>query len=202
MKRKRSKVLDETVELNITAFLNLMVILIPFLLITAVFSRMTVLELSLPPLNANASTSEKLDLQLQIIVYPEFLDVRDANHGRIRRLEVHDGKLDWAVLQEILITLKNRFPEKTAVTLLLDKKVPYKNMIEIMDHVRVAEIVNAATLEEMELFPDISIGEAPAELAENIQVPSSENGLPPEANNIPATENTGATNSDSAEVLP
>ena len=35
-------------ELNITAFMNLMVVLVPFLLITAVFSRLTILELNLP----------------------------------------------------------------------------------------------------------------------------------------------------------
>ena len=38
----------ESTELNITAFMNLMVILVPFLLITAVFSRLAVLELNLP----------------------------------------------------------------------------------------------------------------------------------------------------------
>ena len=38
----------ETAELNITAFMNLMVILVPFLLITAVFSRLAILELNLP----------------------------------------------------------------------------------------------------------------------------------------------------------
>lgn len=48
MKLVRRKRMQETVELNITAFMNLMVILVPFLLITAVFSRMTVLELNLP----------------------------------------------------------------------------------------------------------------------------------------------------------
>ncbi|MEM7805474.1 MAG: biopolymer transporter ExbD, partial [Pseudomonadota bacterium] len=38
----------EATELNITAFMNLMVILVPFLLITAVFSRLAILELNLP----------------------------------------------------------------------------------------------------------------------------------------------------------
>ena len=35
-------------ELDMTTFLNLMVVLVPFLLITAVFSRITIVELSLP----------------------------------------------------------------------------------------------------------------------------------------------------------
>ena len=35
-------------EPDVTTFLNLMVVLIPFLLITAVFSRLTIIELNLP----------------------------------------------------------------------------------------------------------------------------------------------------------
>jgi biopolymer transport protein ExbD len=54
MKLVRRKYIQETVELNITAFLNLMVILVPFLLVTAVFSRITVLELNLPSKEAIA----------------------------------------------------------------------------------------------------------------------------------------------------
>ena len=38
----------ETPELEITAFMNLMVMLVPFLLITAVFSRLAIIELNLP----------------------------------------------------------------------------------------------------------------------------------------------------------
>ncbi|MEE9142428.1 MAG: biopolymer transporter ExbD, partial [Gammaproteobacteria bacterium] len=47
---RRSRHADrrDPAELNITAFMNLMVVLVPFLLITAVFSRMAVLELYLP----------------------------------------------------------------------------------------------------------------------------------------------------------
>ena len=52
MRLVKHKRVQEVVELNITAFLNLMVILVPFLLVTAVFSRMTILELNLPPKDA------------------------------------------------------------------------------------------------------------------------------------------------------
>ena len=37
-----------TYDIDITTFLNLMVVLVPFLLITAVFSRLTIVELNLP----------------------------------------------------------------------------------------------------------------------------------------------------------
>ena len=42
-------------DINITAFMNLMVILVPFLLITAVFSRITILELNLPAAGTGAN---------------------------------------------------------------------------------------------------------------------------------------------------
>lgn len=161
MKLRRSKALEETVELNITAFLNLMVILVPFLLITAVFSRMTVLELNLPALNAASEAEEKVNLELQILIYPDSLEIRDANLGRIRQFEIVDNGIKWADVRDVLVEVKRRFPEETNVSLLLDARVPYKRLIEVMDQVRSAEIVNVGTLEEVELFPSVAIGEAP-----------------------------------------
>ena len=51
--RRRRKDGDD--DINITAFMNLMVILVPFLLITAVFSRLTILELNLPAAESEAT---------------------------------------------------------------------------------------------------------------------------------------------------
>lgn len=167
MKLRRSKALEETVELNITAFLNLMVILLPFLLITAVFSRMTVLELNLPYLNASGNAEEKVDLELQMLIYPDALEIRDANLGRIRRFAIENEKIEWTPVRDVLVEIKRRFPEETAIALLVDSRVAYKRLIEVMDQVRSAEIVNVTTLEEVELFPTISIGEAPALVQEN-----------------------------------
>lgn len=161
MKLRRSKALQETVELNITAFLNLMVVLVPFLLITAVFSRMTVLELNLPALDGASAADEKIKLELQLLIYPDMLDIRDANLGRIRRFEITDDKIDWPEVRDVLLEIKRRFPEETGISLLLDSRVSYKRLIEVMDQVRSAEIVNVGTLEEVELFPSVAIGEAP-----------------------------------------
>ncbi len=47
IRRKHGKS-KEAPELDITAFLNLMVVLVPFLLVSAVFSRITILELNMP----------------------------------------------------------------------------------------------------------------------------------------------------------
>ena len=42
------RIRKHTAELDVTAFINLIVVLVPFLLSTAVFTRLSVIELSLP----------------------------------------------------------------------------------------------------------------------------------------------------------
>ena len=69
--RKRHRM--ETVELNITAFMNLMVILVPFLLITAVFSQVAILELNLPSSNDQPGAEDPETMQLEVIVRPTAL---------------------------------------------------------------------------------------------------------------------------------
>lgn len=162
MKLRRKRMLDEAVELNITAFLNLMVILVPFLLITAVFSRMTVLELTLPGEGEAQAAEETLELELQLVVYAEAVEIRDARLGRIRQFAVENGAIDWQPVVEVLLQIKQRFPDEQQIALLLDKAVPYKRLIEAMDQVRSTQVVNVASLQTVELFPVISVGEAPA----------------------------------------
>lgn len=168
--RKRRKN-DEVVELNITAFLNLMVILVPFLLITAVFSRMTVLELNLPALDALAKDNPEVKLQLQILVTQDELIVRDANLGEIKRIARSENAMPvseaqrkvWKPLSDMLLKLKSRFPDEQNISLLIARDVNYKSMIEVMDRVRSTDIVQSGTLETVELFPLVSIGDIPSD---------------------------------------
>ena len=161
MRLVKRKYIQENVELNITAFMNLMVILVPFLLITAVFSRITVLELNLPPANAKASQQEKLKLSLELVIREKSFDIQDARLGLIKRFERSGDNTNWKHFTDIMVEIKSRFPEEQNITLLLERQVNYKTLIQVMDHVRSADIVQAATLETIELFPNISIGDAP-----------------------------------------
>ena len=162
---KRKRMQDDLVELNITAFLNLMVILVPFLLITAVFSRITILELNLPPKGTQAAPQTEIKLQLELVVRTDSFEVRDANLGRIKYLPRTDGvpdrEADWEAFSEILIEIKSRFPDELNISLLLDRKVDFKTLINVMDRVRFADVVNFTDVETVELFPNISIGDAP-----------------------------------------
>lgn len=164
MKFKRKKRLQEVVELNITAFMDLMVALVSFLLIAAVFSQMTVVELNLPVLNAKNNEQQEIKLALQLVVREKSFDIQDANIGLIRRIERDPVKTDWDLFSKILLEIKYRFPEEQSITLLLEPGVSYKTMIAVMDHVRSTDVINSGTVDTVELFPTISIGDAAAEV--------------------------------------
>lgn len=153
----------ETAELNITAFMNLMVILVPFLLITAVFSRLAVLELNLP--TSQGEQQEELDesFQLEITVRDDIIEVGDRNTGLLTSIEMADEGYDYAKLTDYLKRIKAKYPEKTDVTLLLEPEISYDIVVQMMDATRVYEAVQGTEVVRAELFPEIAIGDAPIE---------------------------------------
>ena len=162
--RGRKRRHKETAELNITAFMNLMVILVPFLLITAVFSRLAVLELNLPSADSSAQDDPpEPELMLEITVRDDSIEVGDRNAGMLNRFENSDLAYDLSALSEYLQRVKRQFPDKADATVLLEPDISYQVLVEVMDTVRVAELMDDATREVVryELFPEISIGDAP-----------------------------------------
>ncbi|HYA47133.1 MAG TPA: biopolymer transporter ExbD [Burkholderiales bacterium] len=145
------------VGLDITAFMNMIVVLVPFLLTTAVFSRLAVLELSLP---AQSSGFDKLkgDLQLEIVIRRDGLEVGDRLGGLLRRVENTSKGYDFQALSSLMQQLKARFPEKLEATVLAEPDTSYDTLVQTMDAVRVAKSGPAA---HVDLFPEISVGDAP-----------------------------------------
>lgn len=146
--------------LEITAFLNLIVVLVPFLLSTAVFSRMAVLQLTLPAQTSGVETL-KGDLKLEVVVRPDALEVGDKNGGLIQRIASTPGGYDYHALSQLMEQIKMRFPDKTDATVLAESDTPYDVLVQVMDAVRVGHLVQGAQVVRAELFPDISIGDAP-----------------------------------------
>ncbi|MES9977949.1 MAG: biopolymer transporter ExbD [Candidatus Thiodiazotropha sp. 6PLUC5] len=147
-------------ELNITAFLNLMVILIPFLLMTAAFSRFSIIELYLPP--ASEGTLKQIkELQLEVIIRKEALQVADRQGGLIRSIPNTSDGYDVKALNELLVQIKVRFQDKRNVFILSEPETNYETMVQVMDAVRMTENVEAGSVVQYELFPEISLGDAP-----------------------------------------
>lgn len=151
----------ETAELNITAFMNLMVILVPFLLITAVFSRLAVLELNLPGPSSEPVEPEKQTFNLEVIVRAERIEVGDRNLGALGIYPAGVDGHDFEALSRKLAELKERYPQKTDAAILLEEEISYATVVQVIDRVRVAEEVDGGMVVRRDLFPDISIGDAP-----------------------------------------
>ncbi len=158
--RRRRRAQLEAAELNITAFLNLMVILVPFLLITAVFSRVAILQLNLP-VPGGPKGADKPAFHLQVVIRKRALEVADTRGGLIRRIPARDGRHDYRALSRLLQQIKARFPDKTAATILSEPDTSYDTLIQVMDAVRMFKAVRFGQVVNAELFPDISIGDAP-----------------------------------------
>jgi len=150
---------QEAEELNITSFMNLMVILVPFLLITAVFSRMAILEINIPA--EGGETSRKIpELQLELTVRKQALQLRDKASGFSEQFPF-GARTDWKRFSDRLLELKRRAPKIENITLLVEPDVDYQSLISVMDRVRSTTISVGLAVEEVELFPAIAIGDAP-----------------------------------------
>jgi biopolymer transport protein ExbD len=152
----------DVAHLEITAFINLIVVLVPFLLSTAVFTRLAVIDLTLPAQNAASVEQLKVDnLQLEIVVRAEALEVGDRIGGLIQRIPATSKGPDLQALSALMLQLKTRFPDKTEATLLAEPNTAYDTIVQVMDVVRTGHMAQGDKLVRAELFPNISIGDAP-----------------------------------------
>ena len=176
----------EAPELNITSFLNLMVVLVPFLLITAVFSRVTIMELSLP--SSASSSTNKQQLSVEVIVRQKGLEIGNGKQVLARfpllkpedvevleEAQEEDGQdgpdvsqlYDIKTLSKYLLEIKSKYPDKTDALVLMEADIEYRVLIKVMDAMRSAFVRQKGgegegdVLQQVVLFPDISIGDAP-----------------------------------------
>ncbi len=148
-------------ELDVTAFINLIVVLVPFLLSTAVFTRMAVLDVNLPAQSSSVEQVKANDLKLEIAIRPDALDVADRLGGLIQRIALVNGRYDTQELGTLMKTIKTKFPDTTAVTVLAQPNTSYDVLVQVMDAVRESQVVVGSKVQRTALFPDISIGDAP-----------------------------------------
>ena len=146
--------------LNLTPMMDILTVLVVFLLITAVFTSITIMELSVPTNAGGASV--KPNFAIEVIVRKAGLEI--ANGSAVEAaLPNKDNKYDIELLSKMLLRLKAQYPEKEDVTILMEPKIEYDYLIQIMDAVRGAEVRAEGSKEvnKVVLFPTISIGDAP-----------------------------------------
>jgi len=191
MRKRRLK--REAVHLEVTAFINLIVVLVPFLLSTAVFTRLSVMDLALPAPSAGGPLDriKAGELQLEVVIRKDGFEVGDRIGGLIQRIDranpapanatgapgaaasavpatpqtLADGRVALKTLNALMVQIKQRFPDKTEVSVLAEPETSYDQLVQVMDAVRAApssRIENGSAKVVMaELFPDIAVGDAP-----------------------------------------
>lgn len=158
-------------DLDITSFMNLMIILVPVLLMSMVFARITVLDLQLPKSSdGEAAESDEPARQVELVIRDNYFQVNYPAGVPVQRIEHNDNgeprlKELSELLQDIKQTLQNEGIEKDDILILSEPDTGYQTLVSAMDTARSFKAVVAASVVDAELFPMISLGDAPAQEA-------------------------------------
>jgi biopolymer transport protein ExbD len=152
----------EEKELEITTLLNVMVVLIAFLILTAVFSQVTVQELKLPAQAGGGATPLKPPVVVEVIIRKNSLQITNGK-SVTETIQSTDNKYDYHKLSASLLQIKNENKDKDDISVLVEPNIEYESLIAVMDAVKVAEIYTPGQEKpkKIVLFPQVSIGDAP-----------------------------------------
>ncbi len=167
--KRRTK--ENAYEIDVTTFLNLMVVLVPFLLITAVFSRLTIVELNLPS-SAGGPSSADDSFRVEVIVREPGIEISNGS-AIIATIPKKEDEYDFDTLSDFMVELKLEYPQHESASVLMETQIPYDYLIQTMDVVRSVEmpvegddedVAEDGVEQEYELFAlftEISVGDAP-----------------------------------------
>jgi len=160
MARRKSREMEA--DLDMTTFINLMVVLLAFLLVTSAFTELSQLQVNLPASGGGGGADAHKPLVLEVSVYKDHFVVADRLSGPLKTIAATEKGLDFKELNAYLTTVKGTYPAITEITLLLEPATNYDTLIHTMDTVRYKPRQVNGTWVKAALFPDIGIGDAPA----------------------------------------
>ena len=154
-------------EVMLVPMIDIFVVLVTFLLMTAVFSRITILQLDLPSANDGGAAATPA-FRLEVIVRESGFELTNGQ-TLIAALPKVDGEYDWAQLSQLAQQLKSENPDVIDASVLMERTVKYDYLIQVMDAIRSVELPangesaadSAVGTKRTELFTNIAVGEAP-----------------------------------------
>ncbi len=170
IKRRKNRLTEA--ELDITSFMNLMIVLVPVLLLSLVFAQIRVLNIQLPPLTEQQLQQEQQQSQqLELEIHPDRLRLNYPAGQPLRVFLLNgQGQYDFAALslflQDLKLTLQQKNIDKQDISILAADDLDYQTLVSAMDTVRSFKAVVAAQLVDAELFPQIALGQLPAKVSE------------------------------------
>ncbi|WOH38948.1 biopolymer transporter ExbD [Thalassotalea fonticola] len=164
---RKPRIKRQEAELDITSFMNLMIVLVPVLLMMMVFSHITVLDLKLPELtdpSVQTESDEEQVKQLELMVRDDQIEVYYPQSYLLKTIPSKDGDYDYDSLVQTLKQVKQLLIEqgidKNDLSLLLEPQIDYQTIVTLMDKSRSYKAVVVASVVDAELFPNISLGDA------------------------------------------
>jgi biopolymer transport protein ExbD len=155
---KRSHHKGEPGDLNLTPIMNVFIIVIPFLLLTAVFAKTAIIDIYLPQEGqgggGGGSSEQKI---LAIKVTKTGFEIGGVGGGA--RIGLKDNALDFKGLNEELVRIKDRAPSQEEVILLFDQETSYDIVVKVMDAARETTVEKDGVKRRRLLFPAVSLGE-------------------------------------------
>ena len=158
--RKLARHQRKPAELLLVSMIDIFTVLVTFLLMTAVFSRTVILQLHLPASQARFRDPPP-GLVLEVMVRHSGLIVADRNSGPLATFPNTARGYDYGGLTQYLERVKAKFPSMTQASILLEPDTAYDTLVHVMDHVRAFDASDGLSSVRAELFPDISVGDAP-----------------------------------------
>jgi biopolymer transport protein ExbD len=166
-------------ELLLVPMIDVFTVLVTFLLMTAVFSRITVMQIDLPSSVSTKPAEPKF--RLEVIVRQDGFELTDGKQaiGTIAKLR---GEYDLNGLTERVLAVKREHPTSEDASVLSEAKVPYDELIQAMDAIRSADLpasdalvaaqavpgtpasagrVGSPATVKVALFTNIALGDAP-----------------------------------------
>ena len=154
----------ESDELELTTLLNILVVLVSFLLLSAVFSQITIQELNMPPqASGPAEAGKDVPAVIEVMVRKDGLEIGNGKEVT-DRLPKLDEKYDTAALSQKLKLLKDRNPGKRDAILLVEPDIGYAAMIGVMDALKFVEVRGPREGSQrirVTLYPNVTVGDAP-----------------------------------------
>jgi hypothetical protein len=97
-----------------------------------------------------------------VIVREAGMEISNGS-ATIASIPKKDDEYDFESLSELIVELKREYPEHEAASVLMEPRIPYDYLIQVMDTVRAIEVPtgNEDEVELFALFSEISVGDAP-----------------------------------------
>lgn len=164
--RRRRRINTQEAELDITSFMNLMIVLVPVLLLSLVFSQVRILNLQLPVAAQEQDQQQEDEPKLlELVISPTGFTLNYPSGILLKKFDKTEQGYNFSLLstylQDLKLTFQQNDIEKNDILILLSPDVDYQTIVSAMDTVRSFKAVVAASLVDAALFPLISLGDAP-----------------------------------------